>query len=621
MTIDDRVRDALHDYADPIEPAPGSWERIASRFDDTVTTTDAGRRRGPSRLTGVFAVAALALVVVLITTMVVRDDGDGSLVTTTGAAGMPARILAVTIEGQPVLLDSLTGEQVAEFDYRGMAAGTQVAVTPDGSAAYVVHGDGNQGCADHKIVRIPLDGGGDAQTIESATSPTVSPDGRSLAYLLCMPGDARPDVIVLRDLATGATSPTRAPPGTSYAGLLRFDGDSRHVTFDLSTEGTSTYSNHSIDLVGGELPPGRQVPILDPNIPLQVPPSLIASDRPGRHFLAVASDILYRWSSGDDEPTELAEGIIAAGWVPDRAPEPAPAPDPTSGLPNGIAMVRNDVLVVYGVQDRAQHSSLGPVAPGTALSATADGRTWVLGPSERPTSCNFDDPEPSGIDVLDTKSRDDERIVNYAYSPAVSSRGLVAYGYACDGDGLGFTNIETGENSRVDTLLGRNRGTRIPGVWPVSWSPDGTRLLYWVQLQGETQQRLFVGEVRPATAELTQVIEVPGAHEIQAATFSANDGLVIALWRAGRSEVIDLELDFLEASAPRRGDALLEGSALLTTGEGRFSFPSSIVGLSADPSGDHLLVVLDGGSLHRWKPGELTKVTDGVSSAVFLPWS
>jgi hypothetical protein len=34
MKIEERLHDAMHEYADTIEPEPGSWSKIVDRFDE-----------------------------------------------------------------------------------------------------------------------------------------------------------------------------------------------------------------------------------------------------------------------------------------------------------------------------------------------------------------------------------------------------------------------------------------------------------------------------------------------------------------------------------------------------------------------------------------------------------
>ncbi len=67
----------------------------------------------------------------------------------------------------------------------------------------------------------------------------MSPDGRYLAYLHCLPGDNRADEIVLRDLTTGEERVTPAPEGAFFISRLEFAPDSRNVFVEhLRTTGS-----------------------------------------------------------------------------------------------------------------------------------------------------------------------------------------------------------------------------------------------------------------------------------------------------------------------------------------------------------------------------------------------
>jgi hypothetical protein len=55
-----------------------------------------------------------------------------------------------------------------------------------------------------------------------------------------------------------------------------------------------------------------------PDWGFQIPGAVgaLATDRSGTHFLVVTrTQILYRWSVGDGQPTKLAEGVRAAAWL------------------------------------------------------------------------------------------------------------------------------------------------------------------------------------------------------------------------------------------------------------------------------------------------------------------
>jgi hypothetical protein len=634
MTIQDRVRDALHDYADPIEPGPGSWERISERLGDGVGEMRMPRR--PYRRPLVLVGAALAVVVVLVVALAVRDDEGGNRVATTGTAPMPSRILAVTTSGQPVILDAATGSLLRELPTGRVLPERQIAVTPDGRDAYFVAGSGD-GCANTSIQGLRLSGGF-GLSIPRATAPAISPDGRHLAYLQC-PLDGRlPDAILLRDLRTGEERDFRSPAGTVFSDTLVF-ADSRLLLFETDNATARQTAAMQLDVENGAMS-ARQadferslgwVRITDdhdyylmegpavlserpihadtpaPELELPAIPDVLSGDTSGRHFVLVVGGALYRWSEGDDAPTKVADGIVAASWIPDAAR----VVEPTAALPLGIVAASNGRLVVLGSTDGAQHSSLGTVAPDSVVSATAEGRTWVVGPARSPAGCDLDSPDPPGVDVVETTSERWRRLVGNAYAPVVSSQGLVAYGYACDGNGLGFTRLATGENYRSDALGGRasESDERIRSVLPLAWSPDGTRLLYWVGVEGAARRRLYVGRLWPAVrASETEVLDVEPGSSVSAATFVDADVLAVGT------------TDGAVEQLPDRDDSP-EGGLLVSTP--LFEVPGGVALLTADPSGEHFLAVTEAGDLYRWSRGdaEPTLLATAVTSAAWLPWS
>ena len=256
MTIEQRLREATHEYADEIEPEPDSWARIETRIETPVA------RRSPTRglvVVGVSLVLVLALVGALIAT---RRSGENTRVSTSPRVGMPSRILAMTAAGKPVVLDSATGREKFGFLSLAYARGTAIAVTPHGNSFYYALGDGNEGCADHSIRRVPVGPGGrrGEEIAREATDPAVSPDGRWLAYLHCLPGDARADQIVLRDLATEAERVVTAPADAFFIRGPQWAPDSRRVVYGLYDDARRSESLREFSLIGGQSAPGTVFP-------------------------------------------------------------------------------------------------------------------------------------------------------------------------------------------------------------------------------------------------------------------------------------------------------------------------------------------------------------------------
>lgn len=358
---EDRLRDALRAEGGSVDASADAFDRIGSRLSQ------------PARSRSTFLVGiAVVLVAVLVAGVLalVRDPARRVPVGPR-PEGMPRRILGVTDQRQPVVLDARTGRVLARYESHSVVRGTQIAVAPDGRDFYVVQGRFGEPCATHSIMRLGLAGGrsGFSAPGSSTTSPAVSRDGRYLAFLQCRPGAAEPDQIVLRDLSLGSETTTDAPDAFWYSAPLVFDADSRHVIVGIGSDNARLRSNLTrVDLVGGDgigepvgvgrgtllgaLPdsgsylsmlPARRIPhstrlgdVIGPLGPsgggsyfpvsfgawfgLPSPVQSAAADPSGRHVAAVSRSALYRWSRDDDHPVRLRRGIRAAAWIPDAVP-------------------------------------------------------------------------------------------------------------------------------------------------------------------------------------------------------------------------------------------------------------------------------------------------------------
>lgn len=668
MKIEERLHEAMHEYADGIEPDAGSWTRISARFDETLPTVRARPSRRPLVLAGV----ALALVVVLIAALVVRDDGEEGRVVTdpSPTAAMPSRILAITVDGAPVVLQSKDSLRVSGSTGVGIGEGTQIAVLPNGTAAYVVQGDRNRGCVDTSIHRYTLGaeiGPAAPVVADRAKSPTVSPDGRYLAYLRCSPGDSRAREIVLRDLTTGISggagvleTVTPAPTGAYFVDRLEFAADSRHVQYRLVDDAVE--GMHEIDIVAGEPAPGRALGVVfagfgwvgvrgttgehfelsdaSPGVAVSgvsassdrrlfaLPgiPTQVVSDRSGRHVLALVGDDLYRWSEGDREPTKLVGNYIGAAWIPDGAATP-PAPVSTAMPTRVVVGIDGRLGVLSSADGQEVNKSLGDFTGLASLSArfdastgghqvffTSTGTSGACGSQPGPDITSMyliADPVQSDtqLRVLETR-----RFVGGAQTPVISPNGkVVAYGIGCDGPALGLTQLRPTENVRVEPFVDtRARSERVDTVDVLGWSGDSKQLLYRVWFDGDASPRYYVGQFRSAVPKSAMdVYEFVAEPNVVAATFVGNDTLAIATNtdRDGMSVVKGFPLRFVvEAGSSVAAPTL-------------FEVPGRVTSLVADPSGDHFLAVTDDGALYRWSFGDLaaTKLSEGVTAAAWLP--
>lgn len=200
MSLDERLRDALHGHADTIAPERGAWTEIVRRLD----ATSPRRRRGRWAVPAVVAVAAAVAVVWLLA------GGGGSGQTDEQVIAGPvtdARLVAITTDDRLVELDP-QGDVVREIAdlaedvdaQLGVEPGAgrperpEVAIDPGRETAYVTRevpfvghclGDPERLSI---IVAVDLATGiatsvaGRATTeVVSARSPAVAPDG-ALAY-------------------------------------------------------------------------------------------------------------------------------------------------------------------------------------------------------------------------------------------------------------------------------------------------------------------------------------------------------------------------------------------------------------------------------------------------------
>lgn len=184
--------------------------------------------------------------------------------TPTDDAGAGDAAVAVLADGRVVVLDPASGEERREL-LDGVPvddpAGNDVAVTPDGSDAFVVVPPTDpQG--DSEIVRLPVDGG-TSETVAHGTVPAVSPDGDTLAYVRTEdagPGDdevALPEpVLVLHDLASGEETPLARDQPFHFIADVGWTADGSDVVFTAGEIFTGLYA---VDRAAASLDDARRL--------------------------------------------------------------------------------------------------------------------------------------------------------------------------------------------------------------------------------------------------------------------------------------------------------------------------------------------------------------------------
>ena len=108
MKIEERLHDAMHEYADTIEPEPGSWSRIVRPL-----RRGAGAVAHPARFARLRRCCARAGRRARRGARRARRPATARGSRPGPAAGMPSRILAVNEDGHATVLDSTTGSSRA----------------------------------------------------------------------------------------------------------------------------------------------------------------------------------------------------------------------------------------------------------------------------------------------------------------------------------------------------------------------------------------------------------------------------------------------------------------------------------------------------------------------------
>jgi WD40 repeat protein len=650
MTIDERVRDALHAYADPIEPAPGSWDRIEARLDDRLP-----RERRP-RTPLVLAAVGILVILGLIAAAVVRD-GENNVATdqvtpspVVPSPGKPPQrvlVFGTTARGGPsmVVLPSASRGGIGEMQgVSNVVAGSPVAVTPDGHVAYVVRKSVNSTCGGgDAIFRQPIAAGvRDGEEITNATAPSVSPDGRYLAYLRCT-GGTDVATIVLRNLGTGSE---RETPGlfSFTTRLLAFSPDSRHVLVEGRADSSGPVQARELDLVGGEKEPGRAIPagagvdvasywregslvaIDDQAAPQSVvavsptsgevretlfdarklPGSItdVVPNTAGTAMLVVVDGSkLFWWAPGMSAPSPLDQKMLTAAWMPD-----APTAPSAVTYPPEVFTARSGRPVRLDARDGRVLQEFDQIQDVTGLATTPDGRAALISHIGSNAGCADRAPVLERFDLTNGSST---RLVGDGLAPVVSPDGrLVAYGTECEGIGVGITDLRTGANYRMSALPPRHRDDLLDTVAPLAWSPDSKRILYRVRA-ADGPARYFTSRFRFGQREhAADYADLEVGRSVVGATYVGPDTIALASTDGGTSTV-----DRLPPATGRSSGGELQVRAVVPL----FEVPGRIDTLVADPSGTSFLAISDN-VLYRWSPGDgaPVRLADSVQYAAWL---
>lgn len=270
-------------------------------------------------------------------------------------------VVAVTTQYQLERIDPRTGTRTSLPG--GEVKAGSIAVDP--GSARVVAAAGVSTCTP-QLISVSLTGQEPAVVVVAAQGdePTITQDGRYLAYLRLRTDCHGGKAIVRRDLATGAEVEFPAPAGTAYLGL-RWLPNGRDVLTRRVPEGPELPApdgRERIDVVGEPVRRLRIVgdPVLDgPSVEVQDQGYVVLAEGaviaggcgrgrvceyrdvnamsdgrmlslrapwPGRYLRVVAIDdgerdflliprtTLYTWRRGETRPRKLATDMLAAAW-------------------------------------------------------------------------------------------------------------------------------------------------------------------------------------------------------------------------------------------------------------------------------------------------------------------
>lgn len=281
-----------------------------------------------------------------------------------GPGTRPAQIVAISDDARLVLLDAVTGVEIRVLvDLSGQVLPERefpleaLALSPDGTEVYYTQV--RQDVADsHVVMRVSVLGGAPEVVIDPGAAPSVSPDGRTLAFSFPADGNLGHNAIGVLDLETGAVREWRldadeddffqvggyihstswAPEGGRIAYHFDYEGSELRV---LDTGQTSLSRNrqtpgnyaHPSWVSGSQLAvvhsccfhefkeePGRAVVVdVDSGEVVREIASgdkveWLDADASGAAFLVVLGDGTIQVGTLGGQPEPLASGYRAAVW-------------------------------------------------------------------------------------------------------------------------------------------------------------------------------------------------------------------------------------------------------------------------------------------------------------------
>jgi hypothetical protein len=165
-------------------------------------------------------------------------------------AGWPSTFVGLR-RGEIVLVDAASGDTIRILVDNATLGGpseeigtADLEVSPDGTTVYFVPFG-----TPERIMSVPATGGEPALVAEGR-KPTISPDGRFLAFVACEGVMAAcGNAILVRDLASGDTTAWDVGFSDMWAGQLAWLPDSRRIAFSMFYPGDSNPTLHVLDTV------------------------------------------------------------------------------------------------------------------------------------------------------------------------------------------------------------------------------------------------------------------------------------------------------------------------------------------------------------------------------------